>query len=135
MNVKQQTIHPNKLEAMGYALLTELGLDFATQALIAGKFCVDAMLRNITPEVIVQFDGDYWHGNPAIFPEPSAKQKRRHALDISQDAYMTTCGFAVFRIWESELKRSPSRIKQKLRSFLARHKHTRLAAESIPLVT
>jgi very-short-patch-repair endonuclease len=57
---------------------------------------------------VVQFDGDYWHGNPAKYPNPTSRQKKCMALDRSQDAYLRACGYEVVRVWESELRTDPN---------------------------
>ena len=102
MNVNQQRLYPNKLEKLGYSMLDETGVKYNAQHLIGGKFCVDAFI----PEhgLIVQFDGDYWHGNPERFPNPTERQLKRMSMDKSQDAYMKACGYKVIRLWESMIK-------------------------------
>lgn len=114
MNVEQQRQVVNKLERQGYALLDSLGFEYKAQHLIAGKFCVDALVEN---KIVVQFDGDYWHGKPDRFPTPDMRQRRRIALDASQDAYLKKCGFKVVRIWESDLKRKANEVRERLLSF------------------
>lgn len=101
MNAAQQRGHQTAIERIGYALLDDMGLAYLPQHVIGGKFCVDAFL----PEqgLVVQFNGDYWHGHPQKFPEPDARQRRRMRLDASQDAYMRACGYRVLRLWESDL--------------------------------
>ena len=98
---KQQKMSINKPEKIGYALLDKIGLSYESQFIIADKFCVDAFL--IDYAVVVQFDGNYWHGDPVKFPNPNHIQKKRIRLDVSQDAYMKKLGFKVIRIWESDL--------------------------------
>ena len=83
--------------------MSEMGINFEIQYVIGGKFTVDAFVPS--KNTVVQFDGDYWHGNKAVFPTPDHRQKKRMALDISQDAYMKTCGINVIRVWQSEFKK------------------------------
>lgn len=102
MNVmQQQKLTPNRLEQAGYKVLSDLEIEYQSQVLIANKFCVDALVPAYN--LIIQFDGDYWHGNPVRFPEPDKRQMRRIALDQSQDKYLTKCGYRVLRIWESDM--------------------------------
>jgi very-short-patch-repair endonuclease len=111
MNVKQATLRPNALEKTGYALLDDLAIPHERQHLIGGRFCVDAFALG---KLVIQFDGDYWHGNPDKFPAPTERQRRRMALDVSQDAYMAACGYSVIRIWESDLKGRPEHVRSLL---------------------
>ena len=112
MNQMQQGKHPNKLESAGFAMLADMGLEFEAHPLFKGKFCVDALLEK--SRIVVQFDGDYWHGNPAVFPDPSARQKKRIARDESQDAYMSACGYNVIRIWETDMKKRAGAVRERL---------------------
>jgi very-short-patch-repair endonuclease len=117
MNGLQQQRYPNRLEQAGYALLDQLGSAYEPQYVIAGRFCVDAFVP--TAKLAIQWDGDYWHGNPALFPEPDARQCRRRGLDKGQDAYLARCGYRVLRIWESELAPDPEAVARRIAEALA----------------
>ncbi len=114
MNKQQQTLKITSIEKIGYSLLDVLGVQYSNQTLIAGKFCVDALCENL----IVQFDGDYWHGNPMRFPQPSKLQSRRMKLDASQDAYLRKCGYKVLRLWEDDLRRRPDWCLDQIREYI-----------------
>jgi len=117
ITAKQQLLHPNGVEKAGYAILDSLSVDYLPQHLIGGKFCADAFVSST--KTVIQFDGDYWHGNPVLFPNPDKRQVHRMALDRSQDAYMTTCGYTVIRLWASDIKRQPEAVKARLQQLLA----------------
>ena len=93
---------PNKLEQKGYAALNAMNLYYLPQWFFNGKFTVDAFMPK--EKVIIQFDGDYWHGNPAYYVSLDSRQKKRVALDKSQDAYLHKCGIKVIRFWESDFR-------------------------------
>jgi len=122
MNVKQQRMSPNHIEIAGYAILDGLGVAYEPQHLIGGKFCVDAFLPD--HQLVVQFDGDYWHGNPDSFPEPDNRQRKRMKLDISQDAYMSACGYRVVRFWASDITKRPDAVIARLQTLLAETRPT-----------
>lgn len=115
MNLKQQQGKRTIPEVIGYALLDELGIPYLPQHLIASKFCVDAFSPSL--RLVIQFDGDCWHGHPARFPKPDKRQQRRMKLDRSQDAYMKKCGYHVIRLWETDLKKDPESVKERLLPF------------------
>lgn len=117
MNVMQARLRPNHLERIAYAILDGIGQPYDRQALIGGKFCVDALFQDAM--LVVQFDGDYWHGNPAKFPEPDARQRKRMGFDRSQDAYMLACGYMVARFWETDIRRNPEHVRTTLAALLA----------------
>lgn len=97
-------------------MLDELGIEYLPQHLIGGKFCVDAFVPS--RQTVIQFDGDYWHFNPAKFDKPDARQEKRIRLDVSQDAYMKACGYTVIRIWETDILKNSEIVKEQLRTSL-----------------
>ncbi|WP_376777653.1 DUF559 domain-containing protein [Deinococcus rubellus] len=117
MNADQQRGHQTEIERIGYALLDEMGVEYLPQHVIGDKFCVDAFAP--AQGVVIQFDGDYWHAHPEKFPEPDARQRKRQRLDASQDAYMRVCGYRVVRLWETNLRRNLSEVRQVLGAALA----------------
>lgn len=97
-HAKLQKNTPSKLELKLSVILDDLNIQHETQAIIKDKFVVDVKINNI----IIQADGDWWHGHDRFKPlrEQQIKQKRR---DISQDLYLTACGYIIIRIWESDM--------------------------------
>ena len=108
-NILQQKTKINGLEKKGYSILDSLGIDYKKQFLIGDKFLVDAFIPKYN--LIVQFDGDYWHGNLEKYSELSERQKKRRRIDNSQNAYFKKCGFNVLRIWESQINELGRRIE------------------------
>lgn len=101
---------PTKLELRLCQYLDDFGIEYEHAALIKDKFVVDVRIGNL----IIQADGDYWHGHPRFEPltERQIKQQKR---DRAQDKYLTTCGYTVARIWESDMS------KESVKAVLRRH--------------
>ena len=116
MNQVQQQLHPNRLEQRGYALLDEIGVPYEAQYLIRDWICVDAFVPSA--RLVIQWDGDYWHGNPRSFPTLDPRQQHRRLLDKCQDAYMTRCGYQVLRFWEYEVHNHPEEVAYRIRAVL-----------------
>lgn len=95
----------NRLELAGRNILEEIGCDFQEQVLLFDKFLVDVFIPS--HNIVIQWDGDYWHGRNGASDD---RQKKRKALDKSQDAYMTKSGVTVLRFWESEVKNERSKV-------------------------
>lgn len=93
-------------------MLEEIGLAYRPQHLINGKFCVDAFVPSLN--LVIQFDGDYWHGNPQKFTALNSTQERAVRYDRAHDAYMARCGYSVMRIWESDFKKRPDAVKSRI---------------------
>lgn len=115
MNLMQQKLKCNKIEKIGYDILSELKIEYIPQYLIVDKFCVDAFIPS--QNIVIQFDGDYWHGNKEKFPTLDKRQKKRSALDISQDSYLSKMGIRVVRIWEHQLLCNKDFVKNKIYNF------------------
>lgn len=111
----------NKLELLGKTLLEQLNVEYDEQILVAEKFLVDVIIPK--HNLIIQWDGDYWHGHPSKLKNgiPDSRQKKRMALDKSQDAYLEKCGYKILRFWEheviEEVKNNNGNIKNTIRKF------------------
>jgi len=122
MNSAQQITKPNKLEQVGYKLLDQLGVVYVPQHLIANKFCVDAFVPS--SNLIIQFDGNYWHGNPALYPSPDKRQRRRIAIDGSQNNYFIKCGYKILRFWEHDIHKRPEWVQNTIQEAIQDHSPT-----------
>lgn len=96
--INVQKNKPTKLEKRLYELLELLEVHYEPFFLVKPYTIVDARLGNL----IIQVDGDYWHGHPSLAPL-STRQLEQHKRDRRQDAHCTECGFTVVRIWDSQL--------------------------------
>lgn len=103
VNAALQRGKVTRAEVAGYAILDELGVDYAPQVLFKNKFTPDATIA--AAQILVQFDGDYWHDRAGTSVEP--RIRKRVALDRSQDAYARACGWTVVRLWETDLLKDP----------------------------
>lgn len=122
MNAIQQTHNPTKLELLGYSLLDKLGIDYIKQFEVKDKFLVDAFIPEY--KIVIQFDGDYWHGNPRKYPVLTERQKKQVKRDRAQDAYLISCGYRVIRIWESDLKTDSDILRRCIDEVLQEMRHT-----------
>jgi len=107
-------------------ILDSLAVGYTAQSSIGNLIC-DFLILDC--RLVIEVDGDYWHGNPIMFPDPSGQQAEQHKRDSRRDWFLRRRGFAVLRVWASDIESSPSNvinaILQKLqqrRASLARHK-------------
>lgn len=87
-----------KPELLCKRILEEIGINAEYQVEIKSKFIVDFRIGNI----ILQVDGEYWHGHQRFEPLTERQSKQR-ARDTAQDKYLTACGYKIIRIWESQI--------------------------------
>lgn len=103
----------NNLEKAGNKILDDLGIDYKCQVLVENKFIVDVFIPKY--KVVIQWDGDYWHGYGKEINNVDDRVKKRMKLDISQDAYMNKCGYRVLRFWEHEVYKERGRISEHIK--------------------
>lgn len=121
MNEKQShNKNRNKLEIQGAKFLDELLLDYNEQYLVNEKILVDVFIPKYN--LIVQWWGDYWHGHLTKIKNstPDKRQKKRMALDISQEQYLKKCGYNLLCFWEHEVYKNKKYVIQKIKSFIGK---------------
>lgn len=92
-----------KIEVAIEEELTKRNIPFETQKVLFNKFLVDAVIEEY--KIIIFSDGCYWHGCLEHKVNEFAGIAKRRAIDKSQNAYLTKCGYKVFRFWEHEIKK------------------------------
>lgn len=55
--------------------------------------------------LIIEFDGDYWHGNPALF-DLDARMKQQYRIDESWTEKAKANGYDITRVWASSVQSS-----------------------------
>lgn len=99
-HARLQRDKPSGLETKLRALLTDFGVAFEFSVSLKPKFVVDIRIDSI----IIEADGDYWHGHPRFEPL-TERQQAQQKRDRARDKYLIACGYTVIRIWESDMTR------------------------------
>jgi len=100
---------PTSIEIEVAAALDELGIAHV------GQYRPDGYSRPfdefIEPNILIEVNGDYWHGNPLRFP--IVKQDHRQTLTRKRDktkaAWAKKHGYNLCVIWENEIKSAGAR--------------------------
>jgi very-short-patch-repair endonuclease len=98
----------NKIEKMIADELDKAGISYHFQFFIVeGKVCKSYDFKIKGKPLIIEVDGDFWHGNP--------KQKNHYEKvdevktnDLMKDLIAVGRGYKVIRLWESDIKKDPS---------------------------
>lgn len=72
---------------------------------------------NIPLDIVIECDGDYWHGNLEIYPmnKLTNQIKVQRCLDYERTAQLEDAGFKVIRLWENEInKMDVNKFKERL---------------------
>lgn len=79
------------------------------------KWIPDAVI--LSQRLILQADGDYWHGkDPNTHANPIIAGRVRG--DAEFNAYAVRAGWAVLRLWESELMDNPDNCRQRIQQAI-----------------
>jgi very-short-patch-repair endonuclease len=53
--------------------------------------------------VLIEVDGDYWHGNPKLFRNPNKVQVNNMKNDMFKNDLAIKMGYRILRFWENEI--------------------------------
>lgn len=94
---KREHASPNPLEQELFSILKQLQVPFEHHVVVDRYIC-DVLIDTLDVEI----DGDWWHGHPRYAPLTSRQQELKE-FGIQRDAALTSMGYTVVRIWESDL--------------------------------
>jgi G:T-mismatch repair DNA endonuclease (very short patch repair protein) len=97
-----------KIEVKIQNFLTQLKIEYFTHKYINIKhnYQCDIFIpiqEGILQKTIIECDGDYWHGNPLKYPNPTKWQKEQIEEDNIRTKELKEKGFRVIRLWENEI--------------------------------
>jgi very-short-patch-repair endonuclease len=101
-------------------LLDELNITYIFQKRIdynKNKFYIADFLLN-SSNIILEAQGDYWHGNPKVFPVPSNTQLLKIANDAKRKSILEDLGYKVIYIWEYDLIHNYQQCKDIIKALL-----------------
>lgn len=80
------------------------------------KFIYDFYLPE--KNLLVEIDGDYWHGNPRKFRILDKVQKHNNRNDVIKTKLAVEKNTKLVRIWEYDIKNSTAEFKKTLKEIL-----------------
>lgn len=99
-------------EAEFVKLMEELNITCESQKIIRLKI-YDFFLPDYN--IIIEVDGDYFHGNPELFEEMNKMQKRNIKNDKYKDMLARGLGYQLERVWENDLKNNYEQVKERFK--------------------
>lgn len=107
----------SKIETIFGIFLKDLGLDAQPQFQIGFKF-FDFHIKGTN--ILIEFDGDYWHCNPDKYPTGPEDKTQVNAVlnDKYKNKLAAANGYKLIRIWESEFKEGPGEVAKKIKKIL-----------------
>jgi len=105
----------NNFEQKCYDLLDKLNILYFKQHKVE-KFTVDAYIPD--SKLVVEFDGDYWHGNPKKYFKFDKIQQKHIIHDQNKNSLLSEKGYKVVRLWESDVKSDENYLKRCIQDII-----------------
>lgn len=96
-------------------ILNELKIDYEVQKILGNKI-FDFYIPKAN--LIIEVDGNYWHGDKEKFPNLNGMQKKNMRNDAFKDSLATGLGFSIERVWESDLKENYEEVKKRFKKLI-----------------
>lgn len=108
----------NKLEKMVAEELDRMNVKYTFQFFINdGKACKSYDFKLTDKPVIVEIDGDFWHGNPDTKSHHIGVEETKEN-DVLKEKMATDRGYEVVRFWERDIKRDLSIIGNHIKELI-----------------
>ncbi len=116
------TVGTSKAEQKFGEFMASIGIVFETQFQLSWKF-YDFIIKDT--KIIVEFDGDFWHCNPAVYPNGpiNSQQKKARKNDKLKGVLAERAGYELVRIWEKDFNECPEQIKELLLHKLKKYRN------------
>jgi len=114
----QNSLKKNKLEQKFAQLLDENNIEYKYSYFLKNKkTCKQFDFKIKDKNILIEIDGDYWHGNP------QTKSHCKHINQVKQNDLLKNQlaknnGYILLRFWESEIYNNPKLIMDKLKEIL-----------------
>jgi very-short-patch-repair endonuclease len=96
--------HDTDIEVRLAQVLVEVGIEFVHPYVVSvGLLCREFDFYVPTQNVLIETDGDYHHGNPALYNQLDEIQQHTRANDALKDAMALEAGMRLLRFWGSEV--------------------------------
>ena len=99
-------------------ILSDLNIKYNFQYFIStkdNKYCFDFYIPE--KNILIECDGDYWHGNPKFYKTLNDIQIKNQQKDLRKNDFALKMGYKLIRFWEDEFK-NKDLIKKNVSSYL-----------------
>lgn len=68
--------------------------------------------------VLIEVDGDYFHGYGLVYEEMKPMQKRSHRVDEIKNQWAALHSIPLIRIWEHDINNNPKKVMKMLKEWI-----------------
>lgn len=116
LGISRMNSKDTSLEQKIETILSDLGISYKKQVVLGSEFNFKADF--VTGKIVFEAQGDYWHGNPILYPVPNEMQKLAIEKDLLKKRYFEELGYKVYEIWEHDVKIDFLNVKRKIARLL-----------------
>jgi len=105
---RREQIFPMKdtgIEIKIQNFLKEIKIDFIKHQYVEIEHGYQCDILIPLEKIIIECDGDWWHGNPRKYPNPTEYQIKKIELDKIRTEELIGEGFKVIRLWEEDIEK------------------------------
>lgn len=109
--LSEQRVHKTGIEKIIENLLKENNINYKYSFILENRqfdFCL------LDYNIIIECDGDYWHGNPKFYPILTEQQKMKQKDDLIKTNIAKENNFFVFHFWEYDINNNLDNIKKQI---------------------
>lgn len=113
----KKSITKSKAEVEFSLFLLSLGIITEDQFRLGYKY-YDFIIKGTN--ILIEFDGDYFHANPTIYKDPNKlnkMQKKNRLNDNFKNSLALANGYKLFRFWESDFRKNKKLIIDTLKGI------------------
>jgi len=96
-------------------ILNELNIPFEHQFRLGNRL-FDFHILNTN--ILIEVDGDYWHGNPKIYSKLSKRQEENKQRDIIKEQLVEENKYILLRFWQSDILKNKEKIIEDLKGII-----------------
>jgi len=114
--LENQTFRKTKIEKIIESVLSEMGVKYK-YSFILEKRQYDFRVKDYN--LLIECDGDYWHGNPKFYPVLTERQKEKQKEDRKKDKIAKKNNYILMRFWEDEILNNLETVKKDIALYMA----------------
>jgi G:T-mismatch repair DNA endonuclease (very short patch repair protein) len=116
LGITRMNSKDTSLEQKIETILKDLEINYMKQVILGSEFNFKADF--VIGKIVIEAQGDFWHGNPILYPIPNQMQKFAIEKDLLKKNYFEELGYKVYEIWEYDVNSDFLNVKRKIARLL-----------------